>query len=203
MFRDVRTIHVVYAQTWIVQPQVNLVSNVLSSTALFSKRRNVWKQKRLSHKSVLIVAFAQRLLRYNVSMLYTCLWVLWCLRHWCYHVFKDFPFHLHRIQLPMRPSIRPPVCPSVRPSVRPPFRPFDRSFLRPTVRPSVCQRSVRPTAHPTDCPSDRPSSHLSVRRPSARPPVRRTNRLSGKRSAPLGFQIPLARFDAITPTPNC
>ena len=55
VFRDVRTMHVAYAQKWVVQIETNLVSNFLSSTALFSERRNVWKQKRLSHNDVLLV----------------------------------------------------------------------------------------------------------------------------------------------------
>ena len=95
------------------------------------------------------------------------------MRHWCYHVFKDFPFHLHRIQLPHAP-VHPPARLSVRSSVRPSFRPF----IPPSDRPTVCLPAVCPSDRPSDRLSVRPSVLPSVRPPSVRPPTRPSDQSS-------------------------
>ena len=78
-----------------------LVSNFLSSTALFSERRNVRKQKRPSHKYVL----PERLP--NGCCGTPCPWCIAVsgssgIFRWCDHVSKDSPPHVHHIRLSIR-----------------------------------------------------------------------------------------------------
>ena len=89
-----------------VLAQENIVSNFLSSTALFSERRNVWKQKWLPHRDAFLVGF-----------LYGCCGAMWSCC--CMHVPRPCdvcvigvtirsrggsPLHLHRTQLSVRHS---------------------------------------------------------------------------------------------------